>query len=606
MAQMRSVKGVAGAPGLALGPVHVVHTTPNVVPTWSVPEEEVPREIARLRDAVGVATEDLRRREKIVAAEVGERDAAVFSVHRTILADPSTQKDVEGMIREQRINAESAVQSLIERFHKSLSAVEGAKQRGFAADFSDPWRVVLDALMSHEREVMEQTEGQVVLAAAELTPQVVTFLPRERVLAVVAETGGRYSHGAVLARSFGFPCVVGLPNLLSRLEQGMRVSVDGDAGTVQLRPEQADVDRFLQQLERRKARVKKLSLHAALPAQTPDGHHLETMVNIESIRDLDTFNPEHTDGVGLLRTEFLYMERSQFPSEEEQYRLYRRVLERMGKRQVTLRTLDIGNDKQLPYFKTPKENNPALGWRGLRISIEWQDLLRVQLRAALRASAHGNMRILLPMVTSIEEVREVHRVFDDVRRQLVDQGFEIPADVPVGIMVEVPSSVFVLPHIVPEVDFVSVGTNDLVQYLLAVDRDNPWVAKLYDVHHPAVLLALAQVARVAGAAGKPSSVCGEMAGDYATALLLFGLGFDAVSVVPSLLPEVKFAVRETMHAEAVQIAALALAETTSEGVRRVLSQARERLHARQAVSRGETESPVGADGNADSKKRENQ
>jgi phosphoenolpyruvate-protein kinase (PTS system EI component) len=299
------------------------------------------------------------------------------------------------------------------------------------------------------------------------------------------------------------------------------------------------------------------------------------------------------------------MERSQFPSEEEQYRLYRRVLERMGKRQVTLRTLDIGNDKQLPYFKTPKENNPALGWRGLRISIEWQDLLRVQLRAALRASAHGNMRILLPMVTSIEEVREVHRVFDDVRRQLVDQGFEIPADVPVGIMVEVPSSVFVLPHLVREVDFVSVGTNDLVQYLLAVDRDNPWVSKLYDVHHPAVLMALAQVARVAGEAGKPSSVCGEMAGDYATAVMLLGMGYDSVSVVPSLLAEVKFAIRETPHTEAAQIAAQALAESTSEGVRRVLAQARERLHVRQAPSRGETEFSIGAEGNADSKKREN-
>ncbi|MBL8859130.1 MAG: phosphoenolpyruvate--protein phosphotransferase [Planctomycetes bacterium] len=602
---MRIVKGVSVASGLALGPVHVVHTTPNVVPTWSVAEEEVPREIERLREAVEIATENLKSREKIVAAEVGERDAAVFSVHRTILQDPSTAKDVENMIREQRINAESAVQTLIERFHKSLSGVQGAKARGFAADFSDPWRVVLDALMSHEREVMEQTDEQVVLAAAELTPQVVTFLPRERVLAVVAETGGRYSHGAVLARSFGFPCVVGLPNLLSRLEQGMRISVDGDAGTVQLRPEKEDVDRFLSLLEQRKERVKKLSQHAALPAQTSDGHRLETMVNIESIRDLDTFNPEHTDGVGLLRTEFLYMERSQFPSEEEQYRLYRRVLERMGRRQVTLRTLDIGNDKQLSYFKTPKENNPALGWRGLRISIEWQDLLRVQLRAALRASAHGNMRILLPMVTSIEEVREVHRIFDGVRRQLADQGFEIPSDVPVGIMVEVPSSVFVLPHLVKEIDFVSVGTNDLVQYLLAVDRDNPWVSKLYDVSHPAVLMALAQVARVAGEAGKPCSVCGEMASDYATALMMLGMGYDAVSVVPSLLPEVKYAVRETSHAEAVQIAALALAETTSEGVRRVLTQARERLHVRQtAMVRGAAEVAAVPELRGDSKKRE--
>jgi phosphoenolpyruvate-protein phosphotransferase (PTS system enzyme I) len=604
MAQMRIVKGVAVAPGLALGPVHVVNATPHVVPTWSVAEEDLPREIARLREAVDLASEELRRRQKVVAAEVGERDAAIFSVHRTILQDPSTLKEVEKMIREQRINAEAAVQSLIERFHKSLSSIEGDSVRGFASDFSDPWRGVLDALMRHERQVIEQTEGKVVLAAAELTPQVVTFLERERVLAVITETGGRFSHGAVLARSFGFSCVVGLPNLLSRLEQGMRVAVDGDAGTVQLRPEQEDIDRFLVRLERRKARVKKLSVHAGLVPETPDGHRLSLTVNIESLRDLDTFNPAHTDGVGLLRTEFLYMERSQFPSEEEQYRLYRRVLERMEGRPVTLRTLDIGNDKQLPYFKTPKENNPALGWRGLRISVEWQDLLRVQLRAALRASAHGVMRILLPMVTSIEEVREVHRVFDGVKKQLIDQGYEIPQDVPVGIMVEVPSAVFVLQHMIHEVDFVSVGTNDLVQYLLAVDRDNPWVSKLYDVHHPAVLMALAQVARVAQEAGRPSSVCGEMAGDYATALMLMGMGYDAVSVVPSLLPEVKYAVRETPHTEACQIAAQALAETTSEGVRRVLTQARERLHLRQLQSRDADEVLGSNDVNGDSKKRE--
>jgi phosphotransferase system enzyme I (PtsP) len=252
----------------------------------------------------------------------------------------------------------------------------------------------------------------------------------------------------------------------------------------------------------------------------------------------------------------------------------------MAGRPVTLRTLDIGNDKHLPYFKTPKENNPALGWRGLRISVEWQDLLRVQLRGALRASAHGELRLLLPMVTSLEEVLEVHRVFNDVRRQLLDQGYEVARDVPVGIMIEVPSSVLVLPRLIQEVDFISVGTNDLVQYLLAVDRDNPWVSRLYDPQHPAVVWALSHVAEVARSAGKPCSVCGEMAGDYATALMLLGMGYDSVSVVANFLSEIKYAVRETPLTEAQEIARRARVETTCEGVRRVLSEVRERLHAR--------------------------
>ena len=580
MAQLRIVKGTPVSSGLALGRVHIVRATPKVVPTWSIPGEEIEKEIERLGRAIALTGQELQRRKELVAAQSGPKDAEILSVHRMLLEDPAARKRVEARIRDQRINAEAAVGELIERFKTGFGALGGEGRHAYAADFSDPWRAVLDALLSRGREQVVAAGEQVVLAAAELTPQVVTFLERERVLAVITETGGRFSHGAVLARSFGIPCVVGLPNLLSRLEQGMRVGVDGDRGTVQLKPGDADVDLFLERLSRRKARESQLSIHAALPCVTPDGHRFGVQVNIETLQDLDTFPIAHTDGVGLLRTEFLYMERSQFPSEEEQYRLYRRVVERMEGRPVTLRTLDIGNDKRLPYFRTPEESNPALGWRGLRISLEWQDLLRVQLRGALRASAHGEMRVLLPMVCSIEEVRDVRRIFDEVRAQLVEQGYEISANVPLGIMVEVPATVLVLPDILPLVDFVSVGTNDLVQYLLAADRDNPLVAKLYDPQHPAVWWSLRRVAESAKQAGKSCSVCGEMAGDYATAVLLMGMGYDAVSVVPHLIPQVKFAVREMPMPEAAELAQGVLRETTSEGIGRILARARERLHRR--------------------------
>lgn len=584
MPQMKTVKGVAVAPGLAMGPVHVVRAAPDVVPTWSVPEEDVPRELARLDNAIRHAGEAILAQQKIVAQQLGERDASIYNVHKLMLDDPAARKEVDTTVREQRINAEAAVQHMVDRLRGSLAGMDGGRERGaWSKELIGPWRGVLDALMQGDRIEMERDTEPVVIAAAELTPEVVTFLERTRVLAVVCETGGRYSHGAVLARSFGFPCVVGVPNLLSRLEQGLRVCVDGDAGTVGLRPGPEDVDGFLARLERRKARQKKLALHAGEPSVTIDGHPFSTCVNIESLRDLDTFPNSHCDGVGLLRTEFMYMERPQFPSEEEQYRLYRRVLERMGGRPVTLRTLDIGNDKQLPYFKTPKESNPALGWRGLRISLEWQDLLRVQLRAALRASAHGPLRILLPMVSRLEEVQDVHRIFDGVKKQLLDQGFEVAADVPVGVMIEVPSAVFAVENLLKEADFVSVGTNDLVQYLLAVDRDNPRVARLYDPHDPSVFAALQHVARAACAAGKPASVCGEMAGDYATALALLGMGFHSVSVVPTMLPEIKYAVRETSHAEARQIAQDACSQATAAGVRATLAAARERLHQKQIM-----------------------
>jgi phosphotransferase system enzyme I (PtsI) len=551
------------------------------MPTWTVPEAYLEREIDRLQDALDRAADELRRRQDLVAAQAGDKDAEIFAVHRMLLQDPSALARVQSRIREERINAEASVQHLIDSFEEKLGGLEGESLRSYVADFSDPWRVVLDLLMRREREHILSTGEKVILAAAELTPQVVTFLGRERILAVISETGGRFSHGAVLARSFGFPCVVGLPNLLSRLEQGMRVLVDADHATVQLRPEQEDVDHFLELLGRRQLVQESLAVHAALPAITTDGSVLDVMVNVESLLDLDTFDAGHTEGIGLLRTEFLYMERPHFPSEEEQYRLYRRVLERMGDRPVTLRTLDIGGDKALPYFKTPSESNPALGWRGLRVTLEWQDLMRVQLRAALRASAHGDLRLLLPMVTSREEVEEVHEIYTEVRQQLMDQGYEVAPSLPVGIMIEVPSNLFVLEDLMRAVDFVSVGTNDLVQYLLAVDRDNTRVAKHYNPFHPAVLRALARVAECARTAGKPCSVCGEMAGDDATAMLLLGLGYTSVSVAPHFVPSIKFAVRNSTRAEAKELARQVLTLDRADDVRALLETARSRFRDRQ-------------------------
>ncbi|NUP97875.1 MAG: phosphoenolpyruvate--protein phosphotransferase, partial [Planctomycetaceae bacterium] len=345
---------------------------------------------------------------------------------------------------------------------------------------------------------------------------------------------------------------------------------------IELRPGEEQIVDFQARRQRLEQRRATFAERAGDPARTPDGGSLLVQVNIESLRDFDIFNCAHSDGIGLCRTEFLYMERPQFPSEDEQFRMYRRVLEKMAPRPVTLRTLDIGGDKRLPYFQTPKEENPALGWRGLRVSLEWQDLLRVQLRAALRAGVGKDLRILLPMVASIEEVDATRRIFDGVRTSLLEQGWEVERDVPVGIMVEVPSVLFCLDALLPQVDFVSVGTNDLVQYLLAVDRDNPWVSKLYEPHHPAVLRALAQVAEAAGRAGKPSSVCGDMADDPATAILLMGMGFTSVSVAPYFLPEIKFAVRRTTLAAARELAAEVLAQSHVEGVKSVLAAFRER------------------------------
>jgi len=577
---MPTIKGTPVAPGLAVGSAHVVRARPDAVPVWTIRAQEVPSEIARLHGAVEEASAQLQHQQEIVRDTSGEQDAGIFAVHRLILEDPSALSSVEAKISEERINAEAAVQNLIERLKSAMGGLDEDRVRSYSADMSDPWRAVLDILLQREQESITSTVDRVILAAAELTPQVVTFLPRDRVLAVITESGGRFSHGAVLARSFGFPCVVGLNNLMARLEQGLQVLVDGDAGTVQLRPDQEAIDSFLEQTRRRVERREVLEAQAGLPAVTPDGRAMAVQVNMESLYDLRTFDVEHCDGVGLLRTEFLYMERAQFPSEEEQFRLYRRLVEALEGRPVTLRTLDIGGDKQLPYFNTPKEANPQLGWRGIRISLEWQDLLRVQLRAALRASPHGDLRLLLPMVTSLEEVRDVREIFEGVQTHLIDQGYEVERDVPLGIMIEVPSTIWVLDRIIQEVDFVSVGTNDLTQYLLAVDRDNALVAKIYEPYHPAVIRALAEIATVANAAGKPCGVCGEIAGDEAVAVLLLGMGYDHLSVAPNFLAGVRYAIRNTTITEARAIVERALDAGTAAEVQTLAKEVRDRLHRR--------------------------
>ena len=573
------VQGVAVSPGLALGTVQIVLTGPTDVPTWSVKREDVPFEIGRLASALNIAAERLEERQRVVASTAGAKDAEIFAVHRMILKDPRAMSEVEHAISEQRINAEAAVQLLIERYQETLGKLDGASVRDYASDVSDPWRNVLNVLLERDREQVLHTDQRVILAAAELTPAVVTYLDRERLLGVVAETGGRFSHGAVLARSLGLPCVVGLPNLLARLEQGMRLAVDGDHGSVLLAPSEADIADFLERQRSLESRREAYRAEAARPATTRDNHSVRVQVNVESVRDLDTFDLTQGDGIGLLRTEFLYLERSEFPSEEEQYRLYRRVLERMNGRPTTLRLLDIGGDKALPYFQTPSEANPALGWRGIRITLRWRDLLRVQLRALLRASPAGDLRILIPMITSLEEVREVHELFREVRAQLGEQGYVTADEVPVGAMIEVPSAFLELDRIAREVDFVSVGTNDLVQYLLAVDRDNAWVSSLYDPYHPAVMRALATVGRVSREVGKPCSVCGEIASDPVISLLLVGLGYDAVSVAPQFVPEIKYAVRHSEYSGLQTLAEEILHQETAAAVRARLEQTRRRLFA---------------------------
>ncbi len=578
--------GTTVSPGIGVGRVYLVEdpaarmagSKPGLVPA-----DQVEAALALFEEARALAMEDLSRVQEITARELGIQDAAIYGAQVAVLQDPDALRDVRGLIQDQCYTPESAVLAVVEKFERLFHNLEGGEMKSWAADLRDPWFGVIRALQSgREQELQDESDGGVVLVGEELLPSLISRVARKRLVGVVAGRGGRYSHGAVVARALGVPTLTGVEQVHVRAQAGETAVLFADSGRLLLGVE-AEEQSAAERLRAERQRVSEVLLKGAQrAARTRCGHPVEIMVNIESPRDLEMFDAAICDGVGLFRTEFAYMERPNFPSAQEQAELYRGVLSHFPGRPVVFRTLDVGNDKQLRYFTTPPEKNPALGWRGLRLGLEWRDLLLIQLQAIKQSADSGLACILLPMVTTVEEI---HKVKELVASTLADDQ----AQVPFGVMIEVPAAAFGLREILPEVDFLSVGTNDLVQYLFAVDRDNPWVAELYQPYHPVHLRVLHRIAIDCAAAGKPVSVCGEMAGQPAGALFLVGAGFDRISVAPPAVAELKAllaevdladlrdlavqAVTAASHAEASKILESAAAEAWSAVVRRAQSAA---------------------------------
>lgn len=520
------------------------------VESWTVRPEDVEEEIQKLVRAIQDAVSQLRDSRDRVLQAVGEADARIFDFHAHLIEDPSALEAMSQWMREERLSAEAAVVRFTEASVQRFKALDPDDLRSVGSDIQDSFRRVRSSLQRIEREGLRTAHGEgVVLVAENLTPSLTTMLPRERVLAIVTERGGKFSHGAVLVRSLNIPTVIGVRGISKDLSAGDEILVDGEEGTVEMRPDELRRRVFLEEKQRYDELQAAMARYAHREARTVDGERIQILVNVESLKELSTFDPEICDGVGLCRTEFIYQERREFPSEDEQVHIYVSILDTLRGRPVVFRTLDVGNDKRLPFFSMPEEANPALGWRGLRISLHWRDLFLVQLRALLRAAAHGPARILLPMVTTPEEVREVRDLLAQVESDLEQEGVPFGRRVPLGVMIEVPAAIYGLPIYAPWVDFLSIGTNDLVQYLLAVDRDNKWVASMYEPYHPVILRALDDILRTAADLELPISVCGEMAGMVDSALVLAALGLRSFSIAPRFLPEIKLIVSQVKAAE---------------------------------------------------------
>ncbi|HLI80386.1 MAG TPA: phosphoenolpyruvate--protein phosphotransferase [Candidatus Binataceae bacterium] len=542
--------GLPAAPGFAIGVAHVVGTFMSTIDR-NLRARDLKGEQKRLDEALIRALAELGALKARMAPLMADSDLKIFDGHRMILED----EEFVGRVREavtQGYAAESALFRAIDELTAQMLALADGYLRERATDFRDVGHRVLRHLRQEEGK--GPFAKPTIIVAEELTLSQLTLVSHENLIGIALQSGGVTSHAAILARSFEIPTVVGVEHLMESVVEADTLVLDGNSGIVYVNPT-PEVEKDYVALTKRYENFKReLMEDADQPAATSDGHRVRLFANIALYNDVPLALQYGAEGVGLLRSEFSFLTYEDFPDEDQQIALYNRMLQAFGQRPVTIRTLDIGADKYPPYMRVPREENPFLGWRSIRISLEMPELFKVQLRAILRAATRFNVRIMFPMISSLEELRRAKELLAEAQAELYNEGLDHNPKVPVGIMVEVPSAVWLAPRLAPMVDFFSIGTNDLIQYLLAADRNNPKVAHLYEAFHPAVISAISEVVNVARAADKEVSICGEMASDPLATLLLVGIGLDELSLSPLFIPVVRKALREVNYQTARQVA----------------------------------------------------
>ncbi|QUL98181.1 MAG: phosphoenolpyruvate--protein phosphotransferase [Candidatus Fermentithermobacillus carboniphilus] len=539
--------GIGAAPGVSVGKAVLVRTFDlDSVEALrkTISKEDSEREIKRYKDAVKVALDELESLEKDVKGRLGEDKAAIFTAQRLMLEDPTLEYTIETKISENLFTAERACLEACEEQAKMLESMDDPYFAARAVDMRDIGKRLVRCLLGiQDRGSLKSIPEGSVVVAYDLAPSDTACLEIDKVVGIVLDRGGRTSHTAILARSLGIPAVVGTQNATQLVSQGDILTLDGDKGEVGINPDEAVLSAFTARVQKFIDEKKRLSLLKDLPAMTKDGKRVELAANIGNVSDVPMVLNAGADGVGLFRTEFLFLDRTSVPTEEEQFEAYKEVLSKLSPRPIVVRTLDIGGDKEIPYLGLPKEENPFLGLRAIRLCLKERELFRTQLRALLRAASYGNLKIMFPMISNLNELREAKKEVLKVKEELESQGTKVP-DFEVGIMVEIPSAAIDADILARECDFFSIGTNDLVQYTIAVDRGNPEVAYLSDPFHPAVLRLIARTIEEGHKHGIWVGMCGEMAGMPMAAPLLVGMGIDELSMAPGMVLKIKDLLRK--------------------------------------------------------------
>jgi phosphotransferase system enzyme I (PtsI) len=567
----RQLRGIPASPGIVVGHVHLLRWEVPDVRHRIIPDESVHDEIDRLHGAIARAKERLRHLRQRVESTAGPEEAAIFDVQMSILDDRDLTRSIEELIK-QNLGAEKAFDLVMLEWRTRFARHAAPMMRERVGDLTDVHIRVLSLLMGlPDHDPVDLPEGaNAILVTHDLTPSLTVQLDRRSIAAIATDAGTRTAHVAILARSLGLPAVVGLRTATSELRGGERVVLDGGTGMLAINPTDAEIEAYRERQREEEIAEAALTELAQLEAITLDGVRVVLRANVDIPEEAEAAARSGAEGVGLMRTEFLVVGRASMPDEDEQYRAYRRVVEAFAGKPVVIRTFDIGGDK-LPVGGFPTEANPFLGWRAIRMCLDQPDMFRVQLRALLRAAVHGDLRIMLPLVITLDEVMAARRLLDESAAELRERGAEYRADVPLGVMIETPAAAVAADTLTRDVDFFSIGTNDLVQYTLAVDRGNANLAPRFTPLHPAVLRLIQRTVDVAAQGEIEVAVCGEMASQPLMAFALLGLGVRQMSVAPRSVPLVKRIVRSVTASHAKLAASAALRARTAEEARHELA-----------------------------------
>ena len=559
------IQGISGSRGVAVGNVYRYIQEEIVIPDYTVAEDKVEAEIGKFASAMAATLKQLDTIRQKALKDMGPEEAAIFEAHMQIAQDPSLSDGIKSLVETSHTNVVAATAQTIETFANIFLGMEDPYMRERGADIKDIGDRLMRNMLGMNPRGLSHISGEVILVAQDLAPSDTASLDKNVVKGIVTAAGGPTSHAAIMARTLEIPAVMGVGDIESFVD-GDKAVVLGTDGIVEMNPSDADWDEYTNQAAAFQEELKRLRESANLEATTTDGHHVELFGNIGKAKDAKNALTMGAQGIGLYRTEFLYMENDELPAEDVQFEEYKKVAQDMKGKPVIIRTMDIGGDKELKCLDLPSEMNPFLGYRAIRISLNRPDIFKVQLRALLRASSFGDIHIMYPMIASVEEVKQANAMLDECKEELTAEGKEFNKDIKVGIMIEVPAAAVISPILAKYVDFFSIGTNDLCQYTLAVDRMNEAIGSLYQPLHPGVLRLIKHVIDASHEQGKFTGMCGELAGDPVATMILLGLGLDEFSMTASSIPLIKNILRSVSKAECEEVANKALTMDTAEEI----------------------------------------